>query len=186
MQNVIIDGGLDLATARPATLPGRIRDCLNYEAGWRRGNTRIDGFERYDGQTSPSTTTGWSFSVLTTDITDGPFNDPETLTWTNENATGPAGVVVKAEIDFVPPATGLTTRFWLVFSSGQRRPQLGDTLTGDKSGASFVVSDIDAASVEDFPTYYGDHSSYLDGLDELATIMRDEVDPVPGSGTIVP
>lgn len=178
MQNVIVDGGLDLATARPATLPGRIRDCLNYEAGWRRGNTRIDGFERYDGQTSPSSTTGWVFDVLTADVS-GVFTDPETMTWTNDNATGPAGVLVKTEI------VASATRFWLVFRTGQRRPQFGDTITGDESGASFAMNDIDTGTVEDFPTHYGDHASYLEGLDDLATTLRDEVLPVPGGGTIV-
>ena len=134
MDNVILDGGLDLVRARPAVLPGFIRECLNYEVGWRRGYTRIEGFERFDGRISPSTTTGWVFNVFDTDIT-GTFTAPETCTWSNDNASGPAGTLVQTGVT-PPPAGELpplpdATRFWLVFASGQRRPKYGDTITGD-------------------------------------------------------
>jgi len=54
VENVLLDGGLDLVHARPAVLPGRLRECLNYEVGWARGYTRIDGFERFDGKIDDS------------------------------------------------------------------------------------------------------------------------------------
>ena len=49
--------------------------------------TRIDGWERFDGQTSPSSTTGWVIEVRKTEVT-GEFIAPETLTWTLRDDEG--------------------------------------------------------------------------------------------------
>lgn len=46
-------GGLDLVSPAIAIPPGRARAALNYEAH-NTGYRRIDGFERYDGRTSPT------------------------------------------------------------------------------------------------------------------------------------
>ena len=182
MQNVILDGGLDLATARPATLPGRIRDCLNYEAnGWRRGYTRIDGWERFDGSTSPSITTGWNFYVLNNNIT-GAFNHGviEELTWSNQNGSGPAGTLVQST------GSSFFTQFWVVLRTGRRRPEFGDLITGNTTGASFLLADVtQAQGIQTFVELNPDHSTYLTMLDDFGTLLRDRVLPVPGGGTIV-
>lgn len=50
-QNAIaLIGGLDLTTPSPLCRPGTLADCLNYEVASRKGYSRIDGFERFDGR----------------------------------------------------------------------------------------------------------------------------------------
>lgn len=49
-----IDGGLDLVTPPVSVSPGRLQDCENFEVAINQGVKSIDGFERFDGGTSPS------------------------------------------------------------------------------------------------------------------------------------
>ena len=51
---VAYPGGLDLTTPSLALQPGALRDSLNFECSQAGGYARIAGYERYDGQTSPS------------------------------------------------------------------------------------------------------------------------------------
>jgi hypothetical protein len=46
-------GGVDLMTPVAMAQPGTLRDCLNYERGIRRGYTRMDGIQAFDGQYRP-------------------------------------------------------------------------------------------------------------------------------------
>ena len=72
-------GGVDEASAPLAVQPGRIRNCLNFEiAKTGKGYRYPEGYERYDGQLSPSgaTYTRIDFSVglagiSTGDVVDG-------------------------------------------------------------------------------------------------------------------
>lgn len=48
------DSGVDLVTPSNMTRPGSLRECLNYEANINGGYTMIQGYERFDGQPSPS------------------------------------------------------------------------------------------------------------------------------------
>lgn len=50
-------GGLDLTTPSLALQPGALRDVLNFECAQSGGYARIQGYERYDGRTAPSTAT---------------------------------------------------------------------------------------------------------------------------------
>ncbi|WP_020409805.1 hypothetical protein [Hahella ganghwensis] len=50
------EGGLDLETPALSVKPGRMLACKNYELNTLGGYTRIEGYERYDGQLSPSDT----------------------------------------------------------------------------------------------------------------------------------
>lgn len=50
-------GGLDLTTPSLALQPGALRDVLNFECSQSGGYARIQGYERYDGRTSPSSAT---------------------------------------------------------------------------------------------------------------------------------
>lgn len=56
---VMLDGGLDLVTPPLFVEPGRLVDCLNYECVDQSGYKKIDGFERYDGGSSPSIAYNW-------------------------------------------------------------------------------------------------------------------------------
>lgn len=50
-------GGLDLVTPSLRLAPGVLRASLNFECAPYGGYSRIDGYERFDGHTSPSTAT---------------------------------------------------------------------------------------------------------------------------------
>jgi hypothetical protein len=50
-------GGLDQVTPRLKLKPGAARRMTNYECRINGGYTRIPGYERYDGRTSPSSVT---------------------------------------------------------------------------------------------------------------------------------
>lgn len=63
---VYLKGGLDLITPTLALPAGIARDAYNFEVSITGGYTRIQGYERYDGQTSPSSA---NFSGLTANLT---------------------------------------------------------------------------------------------------------------------
>ncbi len=56
-QGVAYPGGLDLTTPSLRLQPGALRDCLNFEVAPFGGYRRTDGYERFDGQPSPSSAT---------------------------------------------------------------------------------------------------------------------------------
>ena len=177
-EHVVLDGGLDLIRARPAVPAGRIRECLNYEVGYRRGNTRIDGFERFDGRISPSSTTGWVLEFPKGGVT-GTFVAPEDLTWELGVDVGSAGTLVRIE-DADP-----NWRLFVLFRTGRARPFYDSTITGTESGASFVLDDTTLVGIEHLPDHYATHEEYITALHEFANILRSEVFPVPGTGTIL-
>ncbi len=183
MHEVILDGGLNLTSARPATLPGRIRECLNYEVGWLRGMTRIDGWERFDGQLSPSSIIGW---VIT--VPEGAMNLPdlpaptigESFTWSLGDESDEAGVMVAGGL--VPALSAY--QLFMVFRESLPRPGWGVTMTGDGSGANYVLAEATVAVV-DFLDHYSDHAEYITELEANAAVLRSNVGAVPGGGTIV-
>lgn len=61
-----LTGGLDLVTPSIEISPGKIIDSQNYEPAIGGGYRRIDGYERFDGQASPS---GANYVVLPVSIT---------------------------------------------------------------------------------------------------------------------
>jgi len=77
-------GGLDLLTPAIALSPGKCFDCQNYEPEISGGYRRIDGYERYDGQTSP---TAASYAVMTIAMT-GSIAVGNTVTGASSGATG--------------------------------------------------------------------------------------------------
>ena len=54
-----LDGGLDLVTPSIAIEPGAVIDSQNYEPAIGGGYRRIDGYERYDGRSSPTAASYW-------------------------------------------------------------------------------------------------------------------------------
>lgn len=54
IQFIELTGGLDLETPGLSVQPGRMLSCKNYEIDTLGGYSRIEGYERYDGQPSPS------------------------------------------------------------------------------------------------------------------------------------
>jgi hypothetical protein len=53
---ILLQGGLDLETPALTVEPGRMLACKNFEVNTLGGYTRIEGYERYDGQPEPSAT----------------------------------------------------------------------------------------------------------------------------------
>lgn len=51
---MVLDKGLDLMTPSIVAPKGTLLECLNYEQVDFIGLRRIDGFQRYDGRTSPA------------------------------------------------------------------------------------------------------------------------------------
>lgn len=77
-------GGLDLHTPSLALSNGYVRDALNFEVSRVKGGgyARCDGYERFDGRTSPSSST---FSILQTNAT---FAVTSRGPWPNEDIVG--------------------------------------------------------------------------------------------------
>lgn len=61
-----LGGGLDLQTPAIALPAGRCIDAQNYEPETSGGYRRIDGFERFDGQDSPTQESYWVMPVVIT------------------------------------------------------------------------------------------------------------------------
>jgi len=51
---VNLDGGLDFMSPKTTVNPGSMIDCLNYEVAIRKGYSMFEGYERFDGGTSPT------------------------------------------------------------------------------------------------------------------------------------
>lgn len=94
-----LDGGLDLVTPRLLTEPGRLVDCLNYECVDQVGYKKIDGFERYDGGSTPSVADYWGISTTVSSMSLlGGFVEEESVIITYTDSTGKSreiGVTVK-------------------------------------------------------------------------------------------
>lgn len=51
---IALGGGIDLDSSPLRMQPGKLVTCLNYEMAIGNGYTRIEGYERFDGQDAPS------------------------------------------------------------------------------------------------------------------------------------
>ena len=104
---------------------GTIQDCENFEVGTVRGLTQIAGFERYDGQLSPSNITDfWVIRITGVAVA---FNYGVIVTWgtVGDNGTGMVLFTTDEVIDG-------QNYFYigLTFITG-RLPQTGDIITSE-------------------------------------------------------
>jgi len=79
-----LGGGLDLLTPAIALKPGMVIDSQNYEPEISGGYRRIDGYERYDGRTSPTSASYWTLVINQT----ATINVGDTITGGASGATG--------------------------------------------------------------------------------------------------
>lgn len=120
MSGTFQPGGLDLVTPTLRLQPGVLRDSLNFECAQNGGYSRIEGYERFDGQPSPSSATFTIIQIggtphvgdFTTDFTpDFSVNAFTTLPNPGDtivqDVTGATGTVVVVETT-VPPYIVLT------------------------------------------------------------------------------
>lgn len=77
-------GGLDLVTPAISIDPGRVFDAQNYEPAAVGGYRRLEGFERKDGQPSPSSAKYWVLMITLT----GTIAVGNTVTGVTSAATG--------------------------------------------------------------------------------------------------
>lgn len=128
-----LKGGLNLVDA-PITIPyGMTTGCINYELLSRDGYRRIDGYERCDGQASPSDATYWILDFMSGDI-----SEPEVTGIVYGGTSG-----ATAEVGLVVVSTGA----W----------SLG-TATG-----YLVLFDLDGIFIDTEPLYFigaGDDFNY--------------------------
>jgi len=78
-------GGLDLESPALSVHPGALLRCMNYMCGSEGGYSRIDAYERFDGQTSPSDGT---YYYCPCSFTDGGPSVGDTVTGADSGETG--------------------------------------------------------------------------------------------------
>lgn len=164
-------GGLDLTTPAPLTRPGTLSDCLNYEVANRRGYSRIDGFERFDGRPGVA-----EFRLLRLDVTaiSGAIAARDRIAFviSGEEALGHQGIdgyVVSAE----PADDGLV--LCVAFAGGMADPITPDKIFSPDSGASAICVTFSSL---DQPI--GRQEDFDFALKQLAIARRSEVGAVPG------
>jgi len=187
MDVINLDGGVDMAHSPTATSAGKLRECFNYEVGWSRGYARVDGFERFDGQVSPSSTSVWVVELDSSDVTGtDTFTTGDALTWELDGNSGDAGVLTSIQAS---PPPDSRTRFTIALRDARRTPPFGATISADGLDAQFVFEKPTGSpgglTVERLESFASDHDNYLGLLSAGAGELRNRVRPVPGGGIIV-
>jgi len=100
-------GGLDTETPKWSVPSGKVRSTKNYELGINQGYQTVTGYERFDGQASPSDA---GYSILEVTIS-GEFSDGDTVTQLVSGATGVVVAVVTSETPNYLVLTKITGTF---------------------------------------------------------------------------
>jgi hypothetical protein len=173
-------GGLDLTTPTLRLQPGALRDVLNYEVAQFGGYTRVDGYERYDGQAQPSVATFIIVQIeqKIADFTDDFTNDftsdypsdfiniptvGQVVTQAVSGATGIILAVVTAPIAYLA-----LTRVTGVFDTTHALTTPGPVLIGNATGPTFLIDPKTAAIY----------------LALAADLYRTLIGKVPGAGPV--
>lgn len=156
-------GGLDLVTPPIAIKNGVVRDALNFECNINGGYTRIQGYERFDGQASPSDA---SYTILEASIT-GAWAAGNTLTGLTSGATGVITTAV---------TSGATTYFVLTKIVGTFQ-----------DAESLQISAVTVATATAGPITLGATTAELDAIyrNQAADQYRTDILAVPGTGDIL-
>lgn len=150
-------GGLDLSSPALAIYPGSLMACKNYEAGVMGGYKRIDGYERYSGEDSPSDAIYYKGTVTLT----GSVAVDDTVTGETSGATG---VVSQVKTGYIC-ITKVTGTFEAEDIS------VGGVVQGSFSSAPVSQDEADSE----------DHAA---ALNAAADIYRDDISAPTGSGPI--
>lgn len=151
-------GGLDLSTPAIEVDPGSCFDASNYEPSPVGGYRRINGFERFDGQPSPTAASYWTLAATIT----GMLSAGDTLTGLSSGATGKvlgisSGVIVLGRVSGV-------------YTSGEDL-QVGGTTRATATSASTESGAASSSDDADFRLL-------------AANDIRADILQVPGSGRI--
>jgi hypothetical protein len=154
---VTLGGGLDLVTPSLSLAPGVARSAVNFECSITGGYTRVAGYERFDGRTSPSDAT---YTTLTAAIT-GSIVAGNTITGATSGATGVVFLVSGSTVAFTK-ATGTFTA--------------GETIRVGGVGQGTVTA-LGPAT----PLTSQQSAQYLN---LAADVYRADIGTVPGSGPV--
>lgn len=155
---VILDGGLDQVTPTLLLKNGYLRESLNFEVGVNGGITRIAGYERFDGQDSPSDTLSKGI-ISVASMTNTPTKG-QTITGQVSGETAKVADVDGLKI-YLAQLSG-------VFSLEEIR--VGSTVIGTIDNASVGISTAKEEAVYEAA---------------VADIYRNDITAVPGSGSIL-
>ncbi len=150
-----LQGGLDQITPPMLLKPGVALDALNFEVSVTGGYSRLQGYERYDGRTAPSTAT---FTAMTLSSIVG-LNLNDTIT--NSGATGTAVVFA------ILGNTVLYTKQTGAFAVGDTI-KVGTTTIGTAVSFGYVLTSKQTA----------------DYTAQAAAVYRSAITAVPGSGPV--
>jgi len=164
-------GGLDLVTAGLEVDPGRVLGSRNYEIGIHSGYRRIDGYERYDGQASPSDASYWSINF---DASDTEVAAGETVTGAT---SGASGVAVIAGVLESGTYAGSDAAGYLILYGVSGTFQDNEAL---QVSAATVATSAAAALERSADTDALDLSYYRAAIEAVRT----NIAAVPGSGII--
>lgn len=178
----VIPGGLDQITPSLRLQPGAVRDGSNYECLQSGGYGRIEGYERFSGQTSPSSAT--FVIVQVDDFATVPAIGDE-ISQAGSGATGVVAFVVDDD------------------ATGEHYMVVTDVTVGfDDSGAVGIVADLTVTDelvvtgelVVPTTTVFGTAipvtadltaQQVAQYLAYAADIFRSYIGPVPGSGNVI-
>lgn len=152
-------GGVDLMSPVLSIQPGMTLDAMNYEPGVFGGYSRIDGYERFDGRTSPSSAT---YHYAEVNIT-GTLAVGNTITGLTSGATGIVIVLGSADLAF--------TKVTGTFVKGESIQVAGVT----------VGSLLSVASPRGYRTGRDDAVALAAAADKY----RADIGVVPGAGKIL-
>lgn len=151
-------GGLDTQTPAVEITAGMVIDSQNYEPEISGGYRRIDGFERFDGRTSPSSASYWTLGI-----------------------TVSAGIATGATI--VGATSGASAKVLGSFGSSYILGRLsGAFITGENITVSAVIVGVTTTdAMLNSATAASDHADYTK---LAADDYRADIATVPGSGVI--
>jgi len=153
-------GGVDQTTPQWERLPGRPRAALNFECDIRGGYRRIKGYERFDGQTSPS---AGQYSIISCTFS-GVVAVGNTVTGLTSHATMYVIAVTAGAIIGTKIAVG-------TFASGEAL-QVGGVTKATATSEALANS----ASTSYLQAYY---------TNLAADVYRADIAAVPGTGTVL-
>ncbi|MBF0136133.1 MAG: hypothetical protein H7833_05755 [Magnetococcus sp. DMHC-1] len=166
-----LGGGMDLITPPLAIVPGRLLTGCNYEPGPGGGYRRIEGFERFDGQTAPSATCYW---ILRYELGIAMVAKGDLVTGSLSGATGMA------------LADGI-----LESGSHANADAIGYLVLGDVVGTfeseetlEVMAQPVAVASGSQHERGIADEVKDALWLQEARSIARERIQPLPGSGVV--
>lgn len=156
---VNFDGGMDTETPPLRLESGFCYDAQNFECDINGGYSRLEGYERYDGRTSPSDAQYYTISANIT----GNVSDGDTMTGNTSNATG---VVVNV------------TSNQIVMTK----------VTGNwANGEDIIIANVAEAATTSTAVLGGASSAKLDAqyYNFAADNYRADINAVPGVGDVL-